>query len=51
MKRLDSVSLGQGRKCRLEEGLGHRSKSTEDGVMLGGAAGQRTKCPSFHRRK
>ena len=51
MKRPDSVSLGQGRKCRLEEGLGHRSKSTEDGVVLGGAAGQRTKCCSLLRRK
>lgn len=47
MKRPDSVSLGQGRKYGLEKGLGPRSKSTEDGMMLGGVAGRRTKCPSL----
>ena len=47
MKRPDSVSLGQGRKYGLEKDLGPRSKSTEDGLMLGVVAGWRTKCPSL----
>ena len=35
MKRPDSVSLGQGRKYRLEKDLGPRSKSIEDGLEKG----------------
>lgn len=42
---------GAGEEGQTGGGSGHRSKSTEDGVMLGGAPGQRRKCPSLLRRK